>query len=152
MHDVSSVLDPRIHPGGSVGEHALSLSHQLHVHQRSVGAVESAGSRTGRDPGSGGWCEAQALSVGELIRHLVDRIMAMNSLFSFVMCRCALLLIGLFQEGITWMRFLRKFGLNGILADDMGLGKTLQTLTVLAMGIQESGWFGLFLLASFCSL
>ena len=67
MHDVSSVLDPRIHPGGSVGEHALSLSHQLHVHQRSVGAVESAGSRTGRDPGSGGWGEAQALSVGELI-------------------------------------------------------------------------------------
>ena len=36
-------------------------------------------------------------------------------------------------EGITWMMFLHKFGLNGILADDMGLGKTLQTLCLLAI-------------------
>ncbi|CAI4228285.1 unnamed protein product [Auanema sp. JU1783] len=36
-------------------------------------------------------------------------------------------------EGITWMRFLRRFGLNGILADDMGLGKTLQTICTLAL-------------------
>jgi TATA-binding protein-associated factor len=35
-------------------------------------------------------------------------------------------------EGITWMMFLHKFGLNGILADDMGLGKTLQTLCLLS--------------------
>ncbi|EPB70351.1 protein, SNF2 family [Ancylostoma ceylanicum] len=40
-------------------------------------------------------------------------------------------------EGITWMRFLRKFGLNGILADDMGLGKTLQTLCALALSIDN---------------
>ncbi|CAD5206997.1 unnamed protein product [Bursaphelenchus okinawaensis] len=36
-------------------------------------------------------------------------------------------------EGITWLRFLSRFGLNGILADDMGLGKTIQTLSVLSM-------------------
>ncbi|CAD5211902.1 unnamed protein product [Bursaphelenchus xylophilus] len=36
-------------------------------------------------------------------------------------------------EGITWMRFLSRFGLNGILADDMGLGKTIQTLSVLSL-------------------
>uniref|UniRef100_A0A7E4ZXR5 TATA-binding protein-associated factor n=1 Tax=Panagrellus redivivus TaxID=6233 RepID=A0A7E4ZXR5_PANRE len=36
-------------------------------------------------------------------------------------------------EGITWMMFLHKFGLNGILADDMGLGKTLQTLCLLSI-------------------
>ncbi|KAE9549428.1 hypothetical protein FO519_007361 [Halicephalobus sp. NKZ332] len=36
-------------------------------------------------------------------------------------------------EGITWMMFLHKFNLNGILADDMGLGKTLQTLCLLAL-------------------
>lgn len=29
-------------------------------------------------------------------------------------------------EGITWLRFLATYGLNGILADDMGLGKTVQ--------------------------
>ncbi|MBA3723158.1 MAG: DEAD/DEAH box helicase [Parachlamydiaceae bacterium] len=32
------------------------------------------------------------------------------------------------NQGLNWMQFLRKFGLNGILADDMGLGKTVQTL------------------------
>ncbi|KAH7724062.1 BTF-1 protein [Aphelenchoides avenae] len=41
-------------------------------------------------------------------------------------------------EGITWMKFLSKFGLNGILADDMGLGKTLQTLCLLAMKQSEA--------------
>ncbi|CAB3411490.1 unnamed protein product [Caenorhabditis bovis] len=38
-------------------------------------------------------------------------------------------------EGITWMRFLRHYGLNGILADDMGLGKTLQTMCAIAMSL-----------------
>ncbi|CAJ0932150.1 unnamed protein product, partial [Mesorhabditis belari] len=40
-------------------------------------------------------------------------------------------------EGITWMRFLRRFGLNGVLADDMGLGKTLQTLATIALSISQ---------------
>jgi superfamily II DNA or RNA helicase len=31
-------------------------------------------------------------------------------------------------EGVSWMQFLREYGLAGILADDMGLGKTVQTL------------------------
>lgn len=34
--------------------------------------------------------------------------------------------------GITWLSFLGRFGLNGILADDMGLGKTLQVLSLLS--------------------
>jgi SNF2 family DNA or RNA helicase len=33
------------------------------------------------------------------------------------------------MEGLSWMQFLREYGLAGILADDMGLGKTLQTLS-----------------------
>jgi superfamily II DNA or RNA helicase len=32
------------------------------------------------------------------------------------------------QQGLNWLQFLRRAGLNGVLADDMGLGKTLQTL------------------------
>ncbi len=32
------------------------------------------------------------------------------------------------REGLSWLQFLREFGLHGILADDMGLGKTVQTL------------------------
>ncbi|HEY1084695.1 MAG TPA: DEAD/DEAH box helicase, partial [Prosthecobacter sp.] len=42
------------------------------------------------------------------------------------------------HEGLSWMQFLREFGLNGVLADDMGLGKTLQTLSHLLLE-KESG-------------
>lgn len=35
-------------------------------------------------------------------------------------------------RGYQWMRFLARYGLNGILADDMGLGKTAQTIALLA--------------------
>jgi len=31
-------------------------------------------------------------------------------------------------EGLSWLQFLREYGLNGILADDMGLGKTVQAI------------------------
>jgi superfamily II DNA or RNA helicase len=31
-------------------------------------------------------------------------------------------------DGLSWLQFLREYGLGGILADDMGLGKTVQTL------------------------
>jgi superfamily II DNA or RNA helicase len=34
-------------------------------------------------------------------------------------------------QGLSWLSFLREYGLGGILADDMGLGKTLQTLSLL---------------------
>ena len=36
-------------------------------------------------------------------------------------------------QGLSWLSFLREFGLGGILADDMGLGKTLQTLSLLLL-------------------
>ncbi len=35
------------------------------------------------------------------------------------------------HKGFSWLWFLYKYGLNGILADDMGLGKTLQALTLI---------------------
>jgi SNF2 family DNA or RNA helicase len=34
-------------------------------------------------------------------------------------------------EGVSWLLFLRKFGLGGVLADDMGLGKTIQFMAYL---------------------
>ncbi|GAA5146879.1 DEAD/DEAH box helicase [Prosthecobacter algae] len=37
------------------------------------------------------------------------------------------------HEGLSWLQFLREFGLHGVLADDMGLGKTLQTLAHLLL-------------------
>ncbi|GMS84866.1 hypothetical protein PENTCL1PPCAC_7041 [Pristionchus entomophagus] len=41
-------------------------------------------------------------------------------------------------EGITWLGYLRRFGLSGILADDMGLGKTLQTLAAIVTANQDA--------------
>jgi superfamily II DNA or RNA helicase len=43
------------------------------------------------------------------------------------------------QEGLGWLRFLRRCELGGILADDMGLGKTLQTLAHLLLDKQRRG-------------
>lgn len=35
-------------------------------------------------------------------------------------------------EGVSWMTFLARYQLHGILCDDMGLGKTLQSITLLS--------------------
>ncbi|MFD1956599.1 DEAD/DEAH box helicase [Paenibacillus thailandensis] len=35
------------------------------------------------------------------------------------------------HQGVSWMAFLRRFGLGGVLADDMGLGKTIQFIAYL---------------------
>lgn len=35
-------------------------------------------------------------------------------------------------DGINWMGFLCKYGMNGVLADDMGLGKTFQCLCIVS--------------------
>ncbi|CAO1617092.1 unnamed protein product [Parajaminaea phylloscopi] len=36
------------------------------------------------------------------------------------------------REGVSWMKFLSKFQLHGVLCDDMGLGKTLQSICILS--------------------
>jgi len=41
------------------------------------------------------------------------------------------------SAGVSWMLFLRRFGLGGCLADDMGLGKTIQWITYLLI-VKES--------------
>ena len=41
-------------------------------------------------------------------------------------------------RGMSWMRFLSRWGLGACLADDMGLGKTIQTLALL-QGVRERG-------------
>ena len=41
------------------------------------------------------------------------------------------------SAGLSWLWFLREYGLHGCLADDMGLGKTIQTLGLLQKEFQE---------------
>ncbi|KAJ3196679.1 btaf1 RNA polymerase II, B-TFIID transcription factor-associated, 170kDa [Irineochytrium annulatum] len=36
------------------------------------------------------------------------------------------------KDGVSWLAFLNRYGLHGILCDDMGLGKTLQSICILA--------------------
>lgn len=44
-------------------------------------------------------------------------------------------------QGVSWLAFLRKFGLGACLADDMGLGKTIQ-FTAYLQHVLESGGLG----------
>lgn len=43
------------------------------------------------------------------------------------------------MKGFSWLWFMYKYGLNGILADDMGLGKTLQALAILQKAKEVDG-------------
>ena len=43
------------------------------------------------------------------------------------------------MKGFSWLWFMYKYGLNGILADDMGLGKTLQALSLIQKAKEEDG-------------
>jgi len=42
------------------------------------------------------------------------------------------------QDGFSWLTFLRRQGLGGILADDMGLGKTVQALAMIVQARQDA--------------
>nr|WP_241758021.1 DEAD/DEAH box helicase [Myxococcus landrumus] len=43
------------------------------------------------------------------------------------------------EAGLSWLWFLRRHGLSGILADDMGLGKTVQSLSLLQKMANDEG-------------
>ena len=43
------------------------------------------------------------------------------------------------MKGFSWLWFMYKYGLNGILADDMGLGKTLQALSLIQKAKETDG-------------
>ncbi|UVI28590.1 DEAD/DEAH box helicase [Paenibacillus spongiae] len=45
-------------------------------------------------------------------------------------------------QGVSWLAFLRQFGLGGCLADDMGLGKTIQFTAYLQHVIERGGGLG----------
>lgn len=45
-------------------------------------------------------------------------------------------------QGVSWLLFLRRFGLGGVLADDMGLGKTIQFMAYLLSVKENEGETG----------
>ena len=52
------------------------------------------------------------------------------------------------QDGFSWLAFLWKHRLGGILADDMGLGKTLQCLALISHARQHDPTIGPFLIVA----
>lgn len=56
-----------------------------------------------------------------------------------VSCHISISLREYQKDGIRWMAFLNRFGLNGILADNMGLGKTIQVLSYMVSEMDKAG-------------
>jgi len=42
------------------------------------------------------------------------------------------------RNGLSWLNFMRQYGLGACLADDMGLGKTIQVLALLQKDLEEN--------------
>jgi len=84
-------------------------------------------------PGANGW------TVGKKLQVLMDKVKAFESLKVVSAPKSLKAELRPYQlEGLSWLEFLREFGLGGILADDMGLGKTVQTLAHIAREKEEN--------------
>lgn len=76
----------------------------------------------------------------EAYRSFIDRLKAFDKVDASEPAKHLLLELRSYQlHGYQWMRFLSRFGLNGVLADDMGLGKTAQTIALLSAVRDEQG-------------
>jgi len=75
------------------------------------------------------WDGVDERNLGKRIRDLRDRIVKFDGVASVPVPAGLQAELRPYQvEGMSWLQFLREFGLGGILADDMGLGKTVQSL------------------------
>jgi len=83
---------------------------------------------------------AGSVEYSEKYRTFVQRLQAFNGVEAIALPEGFQLPLRPYQmHGYQWLRFLARYGLNGILADDMGLGKTSQTLALLAALREELG-------------
>lgn len=81
-----------------------------------------------------------SFSVPDSIRGLMHRLRAFEGIVQVKAPESLCASLRDYQlEGVSWLTFLREYGLAGILADDMGLGKTLQTLTLLLVERERLG-------------
>jgi superfamily II DNA or RNA helicase len=75
----------------------------------------------------GGWL------IGHQLADLIEKVNSFTGLRSLTPPSNFLAELRPYQlEGLSWLDFIREFGLGGILADDMGLGKTIQALAHIA--------------------
>ncbi|MDF2646141.1 MAG: ATP-dependent helicase [Paenibacillus sp.] len=72
------------------------------------------------------------VELNEQLRHMVDQLTQVESIPTIQPPSSFQGSLRHYQvDGISWLLFLRRFGLGGCLADDMGLGKTIQWITYL---------------------
>ncbi|MFC0215556.1 DEAD/DEAH box helicase [Paenibacillus chartarius] len=72
------------------------------------------------------------VELNDHLRHMVDQLTSLSSIPLMEPPPSFQGSLRHYQiEGISWLLFLRRFGLGGCLADDMGLGKTIQWITYL---------------------
>jgi SNF2 family DNA or RNA helicase len=72
------------------------------------------------------------VELNEQLRHMVDQLTQAESIPTIQPPPSFQGSLRHYQvDGISWLLFLRRFGLGGCLADDMGLGKTIQWITYL---------------------
>ncbi|MCH9690938.1 MAG: DEAD/DEAH box helicase [Gammaproteobacteria bacterium] len=77
---------------------------------------------------------------GEKLKELANKLKRFKRLKSVKPAKALQAKLRPYQkQGLSWLQFLREYGLNGVLADDMGLGKTLQTLSHLQLEKQRLG-------------
>jgi SNF2 family DNA or RNA helicase len=89
--------------------------------------------KVGLAPVVNGW------AVGKKLQALMDKVKSFERMKVVSAPKCLNAELRPYQlEGLSWLEFLRVFGLGGILADDMGLGKTVQTLAHIAREKEEN--------------
>jgi superfamily II DNA or RNA helicase len=82
---------------------------------------------------------ANSWAVGKKLQALMDKVKSFEGLKVVSPPQSLKAELRPYQlEGLSWLEFLREFGLGGILADDMGLGKTVQTLAHIAREKEEN--------------
>ncbi|WP_409343495.1 DEAD/DEAH box helicase [Paenibacillus sp. MBLB4367] len=112
----------------------LSLRDVLELHLLGTADAEQAAQDAGDprfDEDSGERLEMEVELNGHLLR-LIDQLKEQSSIPRIVPPAQFRGELRPYQlDGVSWMMFLRRFGLGGCLADDMGLGKTIQWITYL---------------------
>jgi len=108
----------------------VSLPQIMELTQLFKATAEGAeGSETTTEDASaaGGWL------IGRRLSALIEKVNSFDGLKTLTPPPSFLAELRPYQlEGLSWLDFIREFGLGGILADDMGLGKTIQALAHIA--------------------
>ncbi|MBK7836775.1 MAG: DEAD/DEAH box helicase [Candidatus Obscuribacter sp.] len=111
----------------------MDLSSTLALYGTAQSSSPNSTNTAGLTPVANSW------AVGKKLQALMDKVKSFEGLKVVSPPQSLKAELRPYQlEGLSWLEFLRVFGLGGILADDMGLGKTVQTLAHIAREKEEN--------------